>query len=266
MVSRASVLVAASAAAAALGGVACGPSAAETRAARQSVYQAEVALVWNAVVETVKAEYPRVVVEDPIGGRIMTDWHLIERVNADDTTAATTTPVAPTGTVGQNGLPAVGGKFFRVAVLIKPDGPPWRVEVDGEAALYLPGNALITAYGHEDADEPTWVPTRIDKIRVGIYRRLKAQARHVEAPVKKVASLDTAPWRGLPDGAPEAIAAVHAAAKKKDTRALRGLMVDDFAWSAGGDPSADVAVSLWQADPLLLSELVTTLEDRKSVV
>src|SRR6185436_6343644 len=132
-------------------------------------------------------------------------------------------------------------KFFRISVTIKPGGPPWRVEIDGEAALFQPGMAMITPYGHEDADEPTWVKPRIDKVRIGIYKRLEGYARVIEAPQKAPETLDIGPWANLPAGAPELVAAVNAAAGKKDLQVLRGTMSSDFTWSAGGAPSADTA-------------------------
>ncbi len=240
----------------------CGPSSAETRRARSVVYQTEFARVWNAVSATVKAEYPRLVIEDPVRGRLLTDWHLVERVDAEDAVETQGTGVVgPSGPANTTGQPQMGGKFFRIAVVIKPGGPPWKLQVDGEAALYRPGMAMITPFDHDDADEPTWVRPRIDKIKVGIYKRLEGFARQVEeAPAKGPAALDAGPWKNLPAGAPEVAAGVHAAARQKNTSVLRRFMSDEFTWSAGGTPSADTALSMWSADPLVLAALVKTLE------
>ncbi len=255
-------------------GAGCGPSAAEAHRAEHAIYQTEFARVWIAVEATVKEQYPRLAIEDPIHGKILTDWHLVERVEEDQVSKPTSgvTSSGNLGKVGQTGgtqqqpgqaqqgqpVP-IAGRFFRIAIVIKPGGPPWKLEIDGEAALYQPGMAMIVPYGHEDADEPSWVKPRIDKIRVGIYKRLEGYARIVEeAPPKKV-ELDKGPWQNLPKGAPEVVAAVNAAADKKDTLALRRFMSDDFTWSAGGSPSADAAVSLWSADPLLLASLTKVL-------
>jgi hypothetical protein len=56
------------------------------------------------------------------------------------------------------------------------------------------------------------------------------------------------------------IAHVAAAARKKDVAGLRRYMASDFAWSEGGAPSADTALSLWNADPLVLAQLARTLD------
>jgi hypothetical protein len=245
----------------------CGPSAAEARRAEHVVYQTEFARVWNAVAETVRDQYPRLVIEDPIRGKLLTDWHLVERVDDDPIatggaqgSAQTQGAANQANQIGQGQVMVQAGKFFRISVIIKPGGPPWRLEIDGEAALYQPGMAMITPYDHADADEPSWVKPRIDKIRVGIYRRLGGYARVVEEAPKKAEALDPGPWANLPKGAPDLVARVNAAAHKKDTVALRRLMIDAFAWSPGGAPSSDAAISMWSADPLLLAALVKTLE------
>jgi hypothetical protein len=254
---------------------ACGPSAADAHRADHAVYQTEFARVWNAVAETVKEQYPRLVIEDPIHGKILTDWHLVERVDDDPVsqnsaagvssagqqntatangTTATAHPATPTNQAYQ----PVAGRFIRIVVVIKPGGPPWKLDIDGEAAQYTPGMAMITPYDHHDADEPVWVKPRIDKIKVGIYKRLEGYARNVDDAPKKPDQADEGPWARLPKGAPEVVAKVNQAAERKDTAALRGFMTDDFAWSAGG-AGADAAVAMWQADPLVLSSLTRVL-------
>jgi hypothetical protein len=268
-------LALASAAAFASLALGCGPSAAEAHRAEHAVYQTEFARVWNAVAETVKEQYPRLAIEDPVHGKLLTDWHLVERVEDDPVakgSAAGASPQQNTATGStQTGAPQQGqgaanqqyqpiaGRFIRIVVVIKPGGPPWKLEIDGEAAQYTPGMAMITPFDHHDADEPAWVQPRIDKIRVGIYKRLEGYARIVDDAPAKPRELDQGPWANLPKGAPEVVAKVSAAAEKKDTAALRPLMSDDFAWSAGGSPSADAAVSMWQADPLVLSSLTKVL-------
>jgi hypothetical protein len=242
---------------------ACGPSSALARKADRAVYETEFARVWNAVAATVKQQYPRVVIEDPIHGKILTDWHLVERVQDDAPGQSLTN--APSSAGGSSATSATqvvqSGRFFRVAVLIKPGGPPWKVEVDGEAALFTPGMAMLTPYDHDDADEPTWVKPRIDKIKVGIYEKLAGVARIVEeAPKAKPEPIDRSAWANLPAGAPDAIAQVAAAARARDADALRRYMISDFAWSEGGAPSADTAISLWRADPLVLAQLARTLD------
>jgi hypothetical protein len=242
-----------------LGLAACGPSAAEVREAKTSVYQTEFAEVWAAVWNTVNESYPRLIIDDPIAGRLVTDWFLIERISeTDDVGQQKNAGQIGTG-VGPGGSPAIAGRFFRIKVDVKPGGPPWRVVVDGEAAQFTPGMALVQPYDHGDVDEPPWVKVRIEKVRVLIHRKLANRARLVDPP-KGPAELSTQPWEGLPGDAPSVLARIHAAAKKKDTQALRPLMIPAFEWSTGGEPSIDTALSLWSADPLQLSALVRVLE------
>jgi hypothetical protein len=262
---------------AAAGLAGCGPSRAEVRTARRSVYQTEFAVVWNAVVATVSEQVPRFAIEDPTRGQLVSDWFLVERINFDQedgpgggatnkgSGGATTGngPVGPaanasgpqTVTPTGGGLPNVGGVFLRFIVDIRPGGPPWRVEVDGEAALYRPGMALITPYRHGAADEPSWVGPRIDKVRVGIYRALKPHARILqEAPKAKVAR-DDSRWQNLPAKVVPVVGAVHAAADKKDLPALAQVMSPGFVWSVAGTPGLEAALAFWRADPPVLAKL-----------
>ena len=52
-----------------------------------------------------------------------------------------------------------------------------------------------------------------------------------------------------------AIRSVSEAAGRKDLGVLRGLMVEEFTWSFGGDGSADQALAEWRSKPKLLSVL-----------
>ncbi|MFD0930501.1 hypothetical protein ACFQ1T_12015 [Methylophilus glucosoxydans] len=59
----------------------------------------------------------------------------------------------------------------------------------------------------------------------------------------------------IPIEAQALISKVHAAASKKDTDALKKLMVTEFVWSFGGDGDAEQAIQAWKADPSLLKKL-----------
>lgn len=61
--------------------------------------------------------------------------------------------------------------------------------------------------------------------------------------------------RPIPDDARSIIREVRAAAKTKDFRTLRRLMVSEFTWSFGGDGDADQAIDAWRRDPTALPEL-----------
>lgn len=59
----------------------------------------------------------------------------------------------------------------------------------------------------------------------------------------------------IPIEAQALISKVHAAASKKDTVALKKLMVAEFVWSFGGDGDAEQAIQAWKADKSILKNL-----------
>ena len=65
--------------------------------------------------------------------------------------------------------------------------------------------------------------------------------------------------RALPKEAAEAIRIVADSAKKRDFMTLRGLMVDEFRWSFGGDSDANQATDEWKKDGRYLTELERVL-------
>jgi hypothetical protein len=236
---------------------ACGPSAQLVKKADQSAYHTEYPTVWNSILSAVRAEYPGLAVVDAVHGTIITKWKLIER----DTSGSMSASGKEESLAGQRGELLQPGRYFRLAVYVK-SGPPWVIEVDGEAMQYVTGMAMVTPWDHGDVDEPVWVKTRIDKIKVSIYQRLEAYARPhgVEAAPARPGTVDLGPWKNLGPEASAFVGSIYGAARKKDVDALRKLMIEDFTWSNGGEPSADTAVSMWRADPLNLAALVRTLE------
>ena len=59
---------------------------------------------------------------------------------------------------------------------IVPEGNAWRIELDGEAALYRPEMSMLQPFKHGAVDEPLWVKGRIDAVRTALHRRLEAHA------------------------------------------------------------------------------------------
>lgn len=240
----------------------CGPSASEIRRAKASIYRTQFANVWNAVVTSVREEYPRLKRENPIHGDVLTDFHLIERVPIDDTT--TTGPAPVSRVAGEAPQQIQGGKFIRMSVHIT-GGPrgPWVVEVDGEAAEYKPGMTLIVPIPHGAADEPPWVQVRIDRLYVKIHKKLSKYAEVRNGPSThdvKRRTVDATPWGNLPAEAARIVAEAHDGAVARDVSVLRPLLADEFVWSAGAAPGADQALAMWSADPTILKELAHVLE------
>jgi hypothetical protein len=281
-----------------LPGAACGPSSVDVRRAQEVVYEAPFATVWNAVMSEVTDNYPQIEAEDAIHGYVRTIWRLVEAQSGDyaggrnvvggatgavqsNAVSGTPTPTGSGTTAGnatgggntasilsQTGSDPriVNGIYMRVNVRVK--GPPWQVLVDGEAAELQPGMKM-TYFRHGAADEPVWVAARLDDLRGRIYGRLKSYARDAgdrarqgtAAVAAAPAAAETSPWSNIPDKAAAAvIGRVRAAAKAKDTAALRGLMDAEFTWAAGGNPSADTAIAMWKADPSKLVALTKTLD------
>ena len=175
---------------------ACGANSAEIQKSKSVAYNTEYATVWKAAFEEVAVRYDgQLLKATPTDGWILSGWKLVE-ANRENTVGTSRTP-AENVTTG-------GGTFFRHVVRISgvSDGPPWRVEVDGEAALYSPGNAILTPFPHGAPDEPGWVPGRIDDLGTAIYKRLQQHA--VAAPmVESGTALKALSTSDLPGGTPK---------------------------------------------------------------
>jgi hypothetical protein len=154
---------------------ACAASTEQVRQARDARYDAELAVIWPALVHEV-SEHARVKALDPGARVIVTDWQIIERF-ADQENASRRSIVAA-------GSPDVAGRdedkpaaiFFRYRVHVE-GGPPWRVVVDGEAALYRSGVSVLRPYARGAEDEPGWVQGRIDSLAMDVHFALKAFER-----------------------------------------------------------------------------------------
>ncbi len=236
----------------------CGPSAKDIKAAKDAAYQTDFAVVWNAVAAAVREEYKQIEIEDAVQGKILTRWDLVTTLGSDDSRQ---NEQATVGTVQTGDFRE--GTLFRLKVNIV-GGPPWRVIVDGEAAHYTPGLAMLQPYRQGVADEQPWVYTRIDKMYVKIHERLKDFA--IVAPVRAQADLDeahesadTSLWANLPAGAGQVVSQVHDAAKARDAKALRAHMPETFSSPTAEDAPSDNVVTVWTADPTELSVLQAVL-------
>ena len=139
---------------------ACGPSQKEVRTAKEARYKTEPAVVWKAITDAVRSEYPRTYYE-VTDTTLVSDWHLIER-DVDD---------QATEYGKRGGMNTKAGKFMRVKITVA--GPPWTISIEGEAALYRPGYAALIPYKRHSEEEPGWVDGRIDQLYVLIHDKLK---------------------------------------------------------------------------------------------
>jgi hypothetical protein len=154
-----------------------GPSKTEIKEARDALYPTDFKTVWEAVRAEVHEGYGSLIdVEDEKQGIIKTRWKTIDALHDQS-------QVESTLTADQRSAGNTSRRVFRLHVRIEPGGPPWYVYVDGQAALYRPGFPVMQPYEHGAEDEPEWVGMRIDKVRVGIHRRLRSAV--AVAPEKK---------------------------------------------------------------------------------
>jgi hypothetical protein len=244
----------------------------DLRTARQSIYDADFAIVYSEAIQAVGALYPRFD-EDATSGVIRTAWHQVTYSNGGSEDAASTlstSGVTPAGQAGGGMPPNVPGTVnsgqlikryfirFDVSVL---GGRPWRIRVVGHASEWSPGNAVAAELRGEAI--PHWLSGRSDELTVAIYRRLKQYAR--PAPIDAVAVVDDGPaidpaqFGKIPtDAASAAVAIVHAV-EVRDPVALRAMIAADVVWSLGAPPGIDAALATWEADGTAIDALAEAL-------
>jgi hypothetical protein len=147
-----------------------GASTSDRKAAAEAQYQTDFATVWNVLAAAVKEDFPSAIkTEDAEVGYIETKWESVEL--AQDST------VGESDQRSNQRASGVGARnLFRVTARIEPGGPPWKVVIDGEAALYRPNMSVLQPYKHGAIDEPQWVPGRTDRVRRRVYEQLKQYA------------------------------------------------------------------------------------------
>jgi hypothetical protein len=242
----------------------------EIRTAKSSVYDTDFAVVYSGALTAVRELYGNLD-DNPGAGKFQTAWHQVSYAsNADDLAnqqivaqgqgvpnAAGTAGAGSTVSPGASaaGMPtrlAYKRYFIRFDVTVA-GGRPWHVKVVGHAAEWDPGNAMPVEL--RGMARPPWLDGRIEALQVAIYRKIKpfaikakeevvADKNDVETPKTDPASI-----KNVPAAAAKLIAAIKDALGSRDNSALRALLADDVAWSMGGEPGADTAMAMWQADP-----------------
>lgn len=242
----------------------------DLKAAKQSVYDADFAVVFQGALEATRGLYSNL--EDAPGtGAIKTAWHQVQYGNTQDDLANQRTIAQGQG---RGMSPALSGTAMPTRLAYKRyfvrfdvsviGGRPWRVKVIGHAAEWEPGNAMPTEL-HGPA-RPHWLDGRIEALTVAIYRKIKAHAIPAKEPAVDEKPEDTLPkadpklWKDLPPAAAQRLAKLKDAIVLRDYGALRAQLADDVVWSLGGEPGADTAMVMWQADPEALDALVRAME------
>jgi dipeptidyl aminopeptidase/acylaminoacyl peptidase len=244
----------------------------ELKAAKSSVYDTDFAVVYNAAVDATRDLYPTLN-DNPGPGMIKTAWHQVTYANNQDDLGNQRTIAAGQGvssnqvTQGQAaaGMPtrlAYKRFFIRFDVSVV-GGRPWRVKIVGHASEWEPGNALPTEL--QGPARPPWLDGRTDSLTLAIYKKIKAYAvpmKKDEEPVKPedlIQKTDPKAYANVPATAAKALAGIRDALVRRDLPALRAALADDVLWSLGGEPGADTAMAMWQADSEALEAMQRVL-------
>lgn len=240
----------------------------EINSAKASVYDTDFAVVFSAALQATKELYSNV--DDfPGNGTIKTAWHQVSYANNQDDLANQRTVAQgqglPASGVASQGAAAAGmptrlaykRHFIRFDISVI-GGRPWRVKVVGHASEWDPGNAMPTEL--RGMARPPWLDGRTEALQVSIYRKMKPFAIPMkeEVVVKKELELpttDPASFKGLPAEAAKQLATIKDALGRRDYATLRAAIADDVVWSLGGDPGAETAMAMWQADPETLDAM-----------
>jgi hypothetical protein len=104
--------------------------------------------------------------------------------------------------------------------------------------------------------KPHWLEGRTEALQVAIYKRIKPyavaakeEAEVTAGPDEGVPHTDPTSFTKVPATAGKFLASIKDALAKRDYTALRAQLADDLRWSAGGEPDANTAMAMWQADP-----------------
>jgi hypothetical protein len=235
----------------------CTTSARDVREARNSGYQTDFAIVYNATVEATKKLYPQLV-EDPRSGVIRTAWHQVP-IESGSAGASSDSPVASGSSPIGSATRRRKHYFIRFRVYVT-GGKPWRVRIEGEASEWETGAVPAPLKG---AEVPPWLEGRVDALRVAIHDKLRAHAVPLATSEKKVAGPvrsdpDATAYGELPPAAAKVIAEVGAAAKDRDYDRLRERLAPDFVWQPGAT-GADTAMAMFTADGTLLEAMTEAL-------
>lgn len=197
---------------------ACAGSTAQIERANNVSYQTEKATVFAAVKAAVEADYELGFTSDT-DGVVESKWKMVKTdLDRESATAA------------QDHRTARAGFHFRARVTIAPGGPPWQVVVDGVGGEQRPGMAVLYEFKHGMPDEPPWVQSRIDALKVAVYERLKAYAVDGAAPAptptETPAATPTAPAADTRSTAEKCEAGVAEACGLAGQELLQGASAD----------------------------------------
>lgn len=249
---------------------ACG-SKREVERAKKSLYDADFAVVYSAALEATRNIYPNLD-DSPGAGAVRTAWHQVTYANnQDDLSQGKTLSTGQGGGMATTQGQAAAGMPTRLAYkrfFIRFDvtvtgGRPWRIKVQGHASEWEPGAALPVEL--RGPARPHWLEGRTDALTLAIYKRIKGVAVPMKELPPEIKQEDTIPktdpkaFTNVPPDAAKRLASLKDASANRDYAMLRAQVFEDVTWSAGGDPGADTAMAMWQADPEALDGMVKTI-------
>ena len=267
-------------------GTACATNHAEVEKARHSLFNADFAILYSEALNATRASSTRTLNDSPGAGRASTAWHQVALANSQDDLGAArsvgggmsapgTNTSGQGGTYGPQGGGAGGGgamgmptqlaykRFFIRFDVTVLGGRPWRIKVVGHAAEWAPGAAMPSEL--HGVARPAWLDPRIDGLTLAIWKRVKQYAvpmpPDIGTKTDEVQHTDPAKFKDSAGGRGEGARGRQGCAVVRDNLRLRALLADDVVWSLGGEPGADTAMVMWQADSDMFETMAKTIDD-----
>ncbi|MBK9035323.1 MAG: hypothetical protein IPL61_29395 [Myxococcales bacterium] len=146
--------------------VACGPSSAQIKTAREARYRASASEVFQAAVGALKTNDHKIKQADPVAGRALTEprWYEV-----DGTTLSRDSD-------GRPQLSSAGGIMLSIEVGVVPDGETFRVEVIPRVLQQKDGYSAPLELKPGDPAMPGWIAGKVDNVYISTYDTLKKSA------------------------------------------------------------------------------------------
>lgn len=147
--------------------VACGPSSAQIKEAREAHYTQEPGAVFEGVLDAVKASgYPIAQYDE--------QQQIVETVDDWYDPDGNHAPKSATG-----GRRVVDGSVdLAMHVEVKGQDGDWQVVITPEAAEYVEGSPQARPLGPNDPVMTGWVQGKVDDLYIAIHKRLALAAHH----------------------------------------------------------------------------------------
>jgi hypothetical protein len=146
--------------------VACGPSAAQIKTARDGRYRASASEVFQRTVAALKDNGHKVKAADPVAGKAVTEEKFYE---VDGTTMSRDSDGRPLMT-------SAGAIILMLEATVVPDGDVFKVDVTPRVLRMREGYAAAIPIEPGNPEMPGWVVGIVDNVYVSVHSSLKASA------------------------------------------------------------------------------------------